>query len=109
MVGEYVLSNAHNSNLTPEFATFFYPSYFATQKASVAPEVSAIEYVIQTDGLTSNSNPIIRAKGARTVMSQSFRPLNMEEERTLLVRGEETTTPQAIRASNLRVPKICVH
>jgi hypothetical protein len=42
-------------------------------------------------------------------MSQSFRPLDMEEERTLLVRGEETTTPQAIRASNLRVPKICVH
>jgi hypothetical protein len=23
MVGEYVLSNAHNSSLTPEFATFF--------------------------------------------------------------------------------------
>jgi hypothetical protein len=30
MVGEYVLSNAHNSNLTPKFATYFCPSYFVT-------------------------------------------------------------------------------
>ncbi len=29
MVGEYVLSNAHNSSLTPEFATSFCLSYFA--------------------------------------------------------------------------------
>jgi hypothetical protein len=28
-------------------------------------------------------------------MLQSFRPLNMEEKCTLLVRVEETTTPQA--------------
>jgi len=27
MVGEYVLSNAHNYSLTPKFATFFCPSY----------------------------------------------------------------------------------
>jgi len=33
-------------------------------------------------------------------MPQSFRLLNMEEECTLLVRGKETTTPQAPRASN---------
>jgi len=33
-------------------------------------------------------------------MPQSFHPLNTEEERTLLARGEETTTPQAVRASN---------
>jgi hypothetical protein len=33
----------------------------------------------------------------------------MEEERTLLTRGEETTTPQAVRASNSRVPGIHVH
>jgi hypothetical protein len=33
----------------------------------------------------------------------------MEEERTLLARGEETSTPQAIRASNSRVPGIHVH
>jgi hypothetical protein len=33
----------------------------------------------------------------------------MEEECTLLTRGEETTTPQAARASNFRVPKIHVH
>jgi hypothetical protein len=46
MVGEYVLSNAHNSNLTLEFTTSFYPSYFAAQKASVAPRVSATRQVI---------------------------------------------------------------
>jgi hypothetical protein len=33
----------------------------------------------------------------------------MKEERTLLVRGGQTTTPQAIRASNPRVPGIHVH
>ncbi len=42
-------------------------------------------------------------------MPQSFRLLNMEEERTLLARGEETTTPQAVRASNSRVPGVHVH
>jgi hypothetical protein len=42
-------------------------------------------------------------------MPQSFHPLNTEEERTLLARGEETTTPQAARASNSRVPGIHVH
>ncbi len=40
MVGEYVISNAHNSSFTLEIATSFCPSYFATQKASVAPKVS---------------------------------------------------------------------
>jgi hypothetical protein len=33
----------------------------------------------------------------------------MEEERTLLARGEETITPQAVRASKSRVPGIHVH
>jgi hypothetical protein len=33
----------------------------------------------------------------------------MEEERTLLARGEETTTSQAARASNSRVPRVHVH
>jgi hypothetical protein len=33
----------------------------------------------------------------------------MEEERTLLVRGEEITTPQAARASNSRVLGVHVH
>jgi hypothetical protein len=42
-------------------------------------------------------------------MPQSFHPLNMEEERTLLARGEETTTPQVIRASNSRVQEVHVH
>jgi hypothetical protein len=42
-------------------------------------------------------------------MPQSFRPLNTEEECTLLARGGKTTTPQATRASNSRVPGIHVH
>ncbi len=42
-------------------------------------------------------------------MPQSFRPLNTEEEYTLLARGEETTTPQAVRASNSRVPGVQLH
>jgi len=33
----------------------------------------------------------------------------MEEKRILLVRGEETTTPQAIKASNFCVPGVHVH
>jgi len=75
----------------------------------VAPRVSATRQVIQTDGLASGSSPRTRARGARAVMPQSFRPLNMEEERTLLARGEETITPQAVRASNSRVPGVHVH
>jgi len=109
MVGEYVLSTPHDSSLTPEFATSFCPSYVAAQEASVAPRVSATRQVIQTDGLTSGSSPITRARGARVVMPQSFHPLNMEEERTLLVRGEETITPQDVRASNSCVPGVHVH
>jgi sarcosine oxidase delta subunit len=105
MVGEYVLSSAHNSGLTPEFAPSFCPSYFAAQEASVALRVSATRHVIQIDGLASPSNPITKARGARAVMPQSFCPFNMEEECTLLARGEETTTPQAARASNSRVPE----
>jgi len=42
-------------------------------------------------------------------MPQSFHPFNTEEERTLLVRGEETTTPQAVRASNSRVLGVDVY
>jgi len=42
-------------------------------------------------------------------MPQSFHPLNMEEERTLLAKVEETITPQATRASNSRVPRVHVH
>jgi hypothetical protein len=42
-------------------------------------------------------------------MPQSFHPLNTEEERTLLVRGEETITPQSARASNYRVPGVHVY
>jgi hypothetical protein len=93
MVGEYVLSTPHNFSLILEFATSFYPSYVAAQETSVAPRVSAPRQVIQIDGLAYGSSPITRAKGARAVMPQFFHPLNMEEERTLLARGEETTTP----------------
>jgi hypothetical protein len=42
-------------------------------------------------------------------MPQSFFPLNMKEERTLLARGEETITPQVARASNSYVLGIHVH
>jgi len=51
----------------------------------------------------------MKAKKARAAMPRSFHPLNMEEKRTLLVRGEETTTPQATRASNSCVLGIHVH
>jgi len=109
MVGEYVFSNAHNFSLTLEFTTSFCLSYFATLEASVAPRVSATRQVIQTNGLTSSSSPITRVRGARAVMPQFFCPLNTKKERTLLARGEETTTPQAARASNSRVPRVHVH
>jgi hypothetical protein len=109
MVGEYVLSTPHNFSLTLEFATSFCPSYVAAQEASVAPRVFATRQVIQTNGLASASSPITRARGAQAVMPQSFYPLNMEEERTLLATGEETTTPQVVRASNSRVPGVHVH
>jgi len=46
MVGEYVLSSAHNSRLTLEYATSFCPSYFAAHEASKAPRVSATRQVI---------------------------------------------------------------
>ncbi len=75
----------------------------------MAPIVSATRQVIQTDGLASNSSPITRARRARTIMPQSFRPLHIEKERTLLARREETTTPQAIRASNSCVPRVHLH
>ncbi len=58
---------------------FFFPSYFVAQKANVAPKVSIIRQVIQTDGLASGSIPIPRARGTRIIMQQSFHPLNMEE------------------------------
>jgi hypothetical protein len=96
MIGEYVLSDAHNSSLTPEFTTSFCPSYFVAQKASVASKVFATRQVIQTDAFAYNSNPITKARGSRAIMPQ--------EKRTLLTKGEETTTPQATRASNFRVP-----
>jgi hypothetical protein len=87
MVGEYVLSNAHNSSLTPKFTTSFCPSYFVAQEVSVAPKVFATRKVIQTNGLTSGSSPNIKARGARTVMPQFFHPLNTKEICTLLARG----------------------
>ncbi len=54
MVGEYVLSSAHNSILTPKFCISFCPSYFTAQEASVAPRVSTTRQVIQTDGFAFN-------------------------------------------------------
>ncbi len=75
----------------------------------MAPRVFATKQVIQIDGLAFGSSPIIRAKGVRAIMAQSVCPLNTKKERTLLAKGEEITTPQAIRASNSRVPGIHVH
>jgi hypothetical protein len=75
----------------------------------VAPRVSTTMQVIQTDGFASGSNPITKVKGAQTIMSQSFCAFNTKEERTLLARGEETTTPQVVRASNFHVSIIHVH
>jgi hypothetical protein len=68
MVREYVISSGHNSNFTPEFATFFFPSYFAAQKVNVAPIVSTTRQVIQTNGLTFGSSPITKARGAQAIM-----------------------------------------
>jgi len=68
MVGEYALSNAHNSSLALEFAIIFYPFYFAAQKPNVAPKVSATRQVIQTNGLASGSSPITKARRAQIVM-----------------------------------------
>jgi hypothetical protein len=64
IIGEYVLSNAHNSSFTLQFVTYFCPSYFATREASVALRVYATRQVIQTNGLASGSSPIMRARGA---------------------------------------------
>jgi hypothetical protein len=61
------------------------------------------------DGLASGLSPITRVRGARAVMPQSFCPLNTKEEHTLLVRGEEITTPQVVKASNSCVPGVHVH
>jgi hypothetical protein len=75
----------------------------------VAPRVSATRQVIQTDGLTFGSSLITKAKGARIVMPQSFCPLNIEAERTLLAREEKIITPQVVRASNSCVSGVHVH
>jgi hypothetical protein len=42
-------------------------------------------------------------------MPQSFRPFNIEEERTLLAKGEDTTTPKVARASNSHDRGLHVH
>jgi len=42
-------------------------------------------------------------------MPQFFCPLNMEEKRTLLAKGEKTTTSQVARTSNSRVLGVHVH
>jgi hypothetical protein len=42
-------------------------------------------------------------------MPQSFYLVNTEEKHNFLARGEETTTPQAVKASNFHVPGIHVH
>ncbi len=75
----------------------------------MAPRVFATRQLIQTNGLASGSSPITMAKEARVVMPQFFPPFNTKKKRTLLMRGVETTTPQATRASNSHVPRVHVH
>jgi hypothetical protein len=79
------------------------------QEVNVAPRVYATRQIIQINGLAFSSSPITKVRGAQVVMPQFFHPLNMEEEHTLLARGEEITTPQATKASNFRVPGVHVH
>ncbi len=79
------------------------------QEASVAPKVFSMRQVIQIDGLASSSSPITRARRVRTIMPQSFHLLYMEEVCTLLVKGEENTTPQVAKASNFHVPRVHAH
>jgi len=69
MVGEYVLSSAHNSIPTLEFAFSFCLSYVVTQEVNVAPKIFATRHVIQTNGFTSGSSPITKARGAQAVMA----------------------------------------
>jgi hypothetical protein len=42
-------------------------------------------------------------------MPQYFYPFNTKKKCALLVRGEEITTPQVVRASNFHVPRVHVH
>jgi hypothetical protein len=42
-------------------------------------------------------------------MPQSFRLLNIKKEPNLLAKGEDTATPQAVRASNSHVLGVHVH
>ncbi len=75
----------------------------------MAPRVFATRQVIQTNELASGSSPVTKARKLQTTMPQFFRPLDTKEERTLLARGEETTTPQAAKASKFCVPIVHVH
>jgi hypothetical protein len=62
MVGEYVISSAHNFSLTPKFTTYLCPSYFVAQKATLAPKVFTTRQVIQIDGCAFGSSPITKAR-----------------------------------------------
>jgi len=74
----------------------------------VSPRDFSTRQVFQNDGLAFSLSLITKARGVRVVMPQFFYPFNMEE-RTLLARGEEITTPQVVRASNSHVPRVHVH
>ena len=109
MVWDYVFSSAHNCNLAPKFATSFTLPTLRHKGLVWHSVFSTTRQVIQTDGLAFGSSPLTMARRAQTIMPQSFCPLNTEEECTLLVRGEETITPQAARASNFCVRGVHVH
>jgi hypothetical protein len=76
-----LLGHSMASHMMPWLGSLFFPvhtiqvlhhkllllfalSYFVTQQVSVAPRVFATRQVIQTDGLTSGSSPITKARGA---------------------------------------------
>ena len=112
MVGECVRAEVQPAGLTAEFSTSFCPSYFAAQQASAAPRVSSTRKVVQTDGLASHSGPMTRARQARAVIPKGFKPLDLEEERSYLARGEEnasSSSPSAAPPTHSREPRVFLH
>ena len=68
--------------------------------------------VVQTNGLASSSGPMTRARQARAVIPQGFKPLTLEQERTYLARGEENASsspPSATPPTHLGEPQVFLH
>jgi len=86
---------------------FSFPT--SCHKRLMAPRVSIIRQVIQIDGLAYGSCPIIRARGVQTIVPQSFRPPNTEEEHcrnpTLAKCEDETHTPKVGDLGSSKTPE----